>query len=157
VFEYRSLILEQLGHEREQAFLDSLTPEERADALDETHVYNPAPRTAAANQQPPAAGAESTETDNSSSVFNIGGYFSSWKSTPTPTPTTPDIAASTNAQAVSTPKHLRPYGVLVYYINIRDLGGLGMEHVSTDGREIISKVVSVASDNYPGTQSCAVV
>jgi hypothetical protein len=42
-----------------------------------------------------------------------------------------------------------PYGVLVYTCVIRDLNGVGFDHFSARGREIISAVIKIASDNYP--------
>ena len=43
-----------------------------------------------------------------------------------------------------------PYGVTVMYVVIRDIGALGFDHIGSNGREIISAVISIASDNYPG-------
>lgn len=42
-----------------------------------------------------------------------------------------------------------PYGVLLYTCVIRDLKGVGLDHLGNFGREVISRVVQVASDNYP--------
>lgn len=42
-----------------------------------------------------------------------------------------------------------PYGVITQTCVIRDLDGVGFEHLSVKGREIIQAVVSLASDNYP--------
>jgi len=42
-----------------------------------------------------------------------------------------------------------PYGVIVQTCVIRDLDGVGFEHLSNKGREIIQAVVTLASDNYP--------
>jgi hypothetical protein len=41
------------------------------------------------------------------------------------------------------------YGTLVYSCVIRDLKGVGFEHLGLKGREIISAVIQVASNNYP--------
>ena len=43
-----------------------------------------------------------------------------------------------------------PYGVLLYTCVIRDLAGVGFEHVGAKGQEIIQAVIGVASANYPG-------
>lgn len=43
-----------------------------------------------------------------------------------------------------------PYGVLLYTCVIRDLSGVGFEHVGAKGQEIIQAVLGVASANYPG-------
>jgi hypothetical protein len=45
---------------------------------------------------------------------------------------------------------LPPYGVIVNTCVIRDLGGVGFEHLGSKGLEIIKSVVALASDNYPG-------
>jgi CRAL/TRIO domain len=42
-----------------------------------------------------------------------------------------------------------PYGVLLYTCVIRDLSGVGFEHVGAKGQEIIQAVIGVASANYP--------
>lgn len=42
-----------------------------------------------------------------------------------------------------------PYGVITQTCVIRDLDGVGFEHLSVKGREIIQAVVALASDNYP--------
>ena len=46
-----------------------------------------------------------------------------------------------------------PYGVLLYTCVIRDLTGVGFEHVGAKGQEIIQAVVGIAAANYPGEQS----
>jgi hypothetical protein len=43
-----------------------------------------------------------------------------------------------------------PYGVLLYTCVIRDLDGVGFEHVGSKGQEIVRAVIGVASANYPG-------
>ena len=43
-----------------------------------------------------------------------------------------------------------PYGVLLYTCVIRNLSGVGFEHVGAKGQEIIQVIISVASANYPG-------
>ena len=40
-------------------------------------------------------------------------------------------------------------GVIVYTCVIRDLAGVGLEHVGSKGQEIIQAVISLASPNYP--------
>ena len=45
-----------------------------------------------------------------------------------------------------------PYGVLLYTCVIRDLAGVGFEHVGAKGQEIIQAVIGVAAANYPGKQ-----
>ena len=42
-----------------------------------------------------------------------------------------------------------PYGVLVHTCVIRDLNGVGFEHIGARGQEIIRSVIGVSSDNYP--------
>lgn len=42
-----------------------------------------------------------------------------------------------------------PYGVLVHTLIIRDLNGVGFEHIGARGQEIIRAVINVSSDNYP--------
>eukprot|EP01034_Spumella_vulgaris_P029848 gene29847-36968_t len=52
--------------------------------------------------------------------------------------------------AIDTPEStLPPYGVIVNTCVIRDLGGVGFEHLGSKGQEIIKSVVALASDNYP--------
>ena len=43
-----------------------------------------------------------------------------------------------------------PCGVLLYTCVIRDLDGVGFEHVGAKGQEIVRAVIGVASANYPG-------
>ena len=43
-----------------------------------------------------------------------------------------------------------PYGVIINTAVIRDMGGIGFEHLGTQGQSIINSVVSLATDNYPG-------
>ena len=40
-------------------------------------------------------------------------------------------------------------GMLVYTCVVRDLAGVGLEHVGSNGQEIIQAVISLASPNYP--------
>jgi hypothetical protein len=47
------------------------------------------------------------------------------------------------------PESLPPHGVILHTCVIRDLSGIGFEHLGTKGQEIIKAVVGVASDNYP--------
>jgi hypothetical protein len=47
------------------------------------------------------------------------------------------------------PTTLPPYGVILHTCVIRDLNGIGFEHLGAKGQEIIKAVVNVASDNYP--------
>lgn len=47
------------------------------------------------------------------------------------------------------PTTLPPYGVILHTCVIRDLNGIGFEHLGSKGQEIIKAVVNVASDNYP--------
>eukprot|EP01036_Dinobryon_divergens_P052204 gene52204-69842_t len=47
------------------------------------------------------------------------------------------------------PEDCEPYGVLMNICVIRDLNGIGWEHVGAQGQEIIKAVMSVATDNYP--------
>ena len=42
-----------------------------------------------------------------------------------------------------------PYGVILYACVIRDLRGVGWDHVGSTGRDILGAVIKVASDNYP--------
>mmetsp|Transcript_23884 Transcript_23884/g.35042 ORF Transcript_23884/g.35042 Transcript_23884/m.35042 type:complete len:321 (+) Transcript_23884:108-1070(+) len=42
-----------------------------------------------------------------------------------------------------------PYGVILHTCVIRDLNGVGFEHLGSQGQEIIKAVIGVASDNYP--------
>ena len=42
-----------------------------------------------------------------------------------------------------------PYGTILYACVIRDLRGVGWDHVGSTGREILGAVIKVASDNYP--------
>lgn len=44
---------------------------------------------------------------------------------------------------------MEPYGVILYNCVIRDLNGVGFEHLGSQGMEIIRAITSVASDNYP--------
>ena len=44
---------------------------------------------------------------------------------------------------------LPPYGEIVQTLVIRDLSGIGMDHMGSQGRDIIKKVVAVSADNYP--------
>ncbi len=47
------------------------------------------------------------------------------------------------------PSTIPPYGVILHTCVIRDLNGVGFEHLGAKGQEIIKAVVGVASDNYP--------
>jgi hypothetical protein len=47
------------------------------------------------------------------------------------------------------PNSTEPYGVILQSINIRDLGGLGMEHCGPKGQEIAKMTTVIARDNYP--------
>ena len=42
-----------------------------------------------------------------------------------------------------------PYGVIVQTCVIRDLGGIGFDHMGSQGQAILKPVIAVASDNYP--------
>ena len=42
-----------------------------------------------------------------------------------------------------------PHGVILGTLVIRDISGVGLDHCSEKGREIIKSVVKVGSDNYP--------
>jgi len=63
----------------------------------------------------------------------------------------PAVPLPPNVPVESLPKHFIPYGILVYTCVIRDLSGIGFEHIGSQGQEIIKAVMGVASDNYPGT------
>lgn len=43
----------------------------------------------------------------------------------------------------------QPYGVVANTCVIRDLSGIGLEHVGKQGKAILNSLVSMASDNYP--------
>lgn len=43
-----------------------------------------------------------------------------------------------------------PYGIIRGLCIIRDLEGLGFEHVGSQGQEILRTVITLSSDNYPG-------
>ena len=45
-----------------------------------------------------------------------------------------------------------PYGTIVGLCVIRDLEGLGFDHMSARGQEIVSAIIKMSSDNYPGTK-----
>lgn len=57
----------------------------------------------------------------------------------------PSTVSSSNGSELPIP----PYGVVKYTCVIRDLAGVGFDHLGSRGREIISTVISLASDNYP--------
>jgi len=42
-----------------------------------------------------------------------------------------------------------PYGVVLQALNVRDMGGLGMEHCGPKGQEIAKIFTLIARDNYP--------
>ena len=42
-----------------------------------------------------------------------------------------------------------PYGTILYACVIRDLRGVGWDHVGSTGRDILGAVIKIASDNYP--------
>jgi len=42
-----------------------------------------------------------------------------------------------------------PYGVICHICVIRDLGGVGFDHIGSQGQEIIRAVLGIATDNYP--------
>lgn len=48
------------------------------------------------------------------------------------------------------PYGVDPFGIIMGITIIRDLDGLGFDHIGSKGQEIIKAVVNVASDNYPG-------
>jgi hypothetical protein len=56
-----------------------------------------------------------------------------------------EIAIASGVDASTLP----PYGVILHTCVIRDLSGIGFDHLGTKGQEIIKAVVGVASDNYP--------
>jgi CRAL/TRIO domain len=58
--------------------------------------------------------------------------------------TTMNTTASTATAAT-----VKPYGVILYTCVIRDLKGVGFDHFSTACRDMISRIIKVASDNYP--------
>lgn len=43
----------------------------------------------------------------------------------------------------------QPFGVILNSYVIRDLTGIGLSHMTSDGKEILKAVIAVASDNYP--------
>ena len=47
------------------------------------------------------------------------------------------------------PDSAEPYGVVKQSINIRNLSGLGMEHIGFKGQEIAKIMTVIARDNYP--------
>lgn len=47
------------------------------------------------------------------------------------------------------PNSTEPYGVILQCVNIRDLTGLGLEHLGPKGQEISKMVTVLARDNYP--------
>ena len=46
-------------------------------------------------------------------------------------------------------ENLPPYGVICQTLVIRDLKGIGVDHMGAQGREIIRKVIRISADNYP--------
>jgi len=44
---------------------------------------------------------------------------------------------------------LPPYGIIVHTVVIRDMIGVGLEHLGTQGQEIIRAIIGISSDNYP--------
>lgn len=86
--EYRTLVLEQMSEEREQRFLTSLSPDDRAK-----------------HERIPEEGEAGDE--------------------------------------------LPPHGVLIHTFVIRDLLGVGWDHLGKEGQRIIKAVIAVGSDNYP--------
>lgn len=60
------------------------------------------------------------------------------------------LSPADRAKAESDDPDVEPYGSLVGLCVIRDLDGLGFEHMSARGQEILSVVIKMSSDNYPG-------
>merc|ERR1711871_1849271 len=46
-------------------------------------------------------------------------------------------------------ENLPPYGVICQALVIRDLKGIGVNHMGAQGRENIRKVIRISADNYP--------
>jgi hypothetical protein len=64
---------------------------------------------------------------------------------------TNDTTINMNRTNDNNPSSCTEYEELVGLCVIRDLDGLGFDHIGSKGQEIIKAVLSVASDNYPGT------
>jgi hypothetical protein len=52
--------------------------------------------------------------------------------------------------ALSNTTELPPFGALTGLCIIRDLDGLGFDHIGSQGQEILRTIISLSSDNYPG-------
>lgn len=59
------------------------------------------------------------------------------------------LASLSPAQRAAADEGDTAYGVLTHLCVVRDLGGVGFEHLGSQGQEIIKAVVTMASDNYP--------
>jgi len=58
-----------------------------------------------------------------------------------------NAAEKTNLE--ENPISTEPYGVILQSVNIRDLSGLGLEHLGPKGQEISKMMTVMARDNYP--------
>jgi len=62
-------------------------------------------------------------------------------------------AERTRAESDDPNINIPPYGALVGLCVIRDLEGVGFDHIGARGQEIVSAIIKMSSDNYPGTYS----
>lgn len=53
-------------------------------------------------------------------------------------------AAQENGQTLT-----EPYGIIKQGCSIRDMYGLSLEHIGTQGQDIIRTIIAIAQDNYP--------
>lgn len=60
-----------------------------------------------------------------------------------------DIEARKAAGETIDEDELPPYGVIVHTVVIRDMVGVGMEHLGTNGQNILRAIIGLSSDNYP--------
>lgn len=60
------------------------------------------------------------------------------------------LSPSDRVKAESDDPDIPPYGTLMGLCVIRDLDGLGFDHMSARGQEIVSAIIKMSSDNYPG-------
>lgn len=65
------------------------------------------------------------------------------------------LSPAERAKAESDDPDVEPYGTLTGLCVIRDLDGMGFDHMSARGQEILSAIIKMSSDNYPGTSNHA--
>lgn len=147
--EFKSIVLEELSHKKEQEWLDSLSPQDRERALHEEET-----------EEEEDEDEETVEADGVQGKKKGKGKYRNSKRS--------DAASGEESRCSDNKKDkesesekekndrlyergvYKPYGVVQGLCIIRDLSCVGMAHVSSQGMEILKAIMQVSSDNYPG-------